>query len=100
MSGCGFTMSSKFLSQVTKNSKACPRAPVGWLLFLCCCILPGGIQAEVNSIRRVLVFYEVGAHYPAIARIDQGISDTLRNSPYQIELYREYLDTALFPDPP
>jgi PAS domain S-box-containing protein len=23
----------------------------------------------------------------------------LRNSPYQIELYREYLDTALFPDP-
>ena len=92
-------MSSQFLSQVTKSSKACRRALVGWLLFLCCCVLPGGIQAEVNPIRRVLVFYEVGAHYPAIALIDQGISGTLRNSPYQIELYREYLDTALFPDP-
>jgi len=92
-------MSSEFLSQVTKDSKACRRALVGWLLFLCCCVLPGGLQAEVNPIRRVLVFYEVGAHYPAIALIDQGISDTLRNSPYQIELYREYLDTSLFPDP-
>jgi PAS domain S-box-containing protein len=92
-------MSSEFLAQVTKNSKACKRALVCWLLFLCSCVLPGGIQAEVNPTRRVLVFYEVGAHYPAIALIDQGISETLRNSPYQIELYREYLDTALFPDP-
>jgi PAS domain S-box-containing protein len=92
-------MSSQFLAQLTKNRKACRRALVGWLLFLCCCVLPGVIRAEVNPIRRVLVFYEVGAHYPAIALIDQGISDALRNSPYQIELYREYLDTALFPDP-
>ena len=92
-------MSSQFLAQLTKNRKACRRALVGWILFLCCCVLPGGIRAEVNPVRRVLVFYEVGAHYPAIALIDQGISDTLRNSPYQIELYREYLDTALFPDP-
>jgi PAS domain S-box-containing protein len=53
----------------------------------------------VNPVRRVLVFYEVGAHYPAIALIDQGISEALRNSPHEIELYREYLDTALFPDP-
>jgi PAS domain S-box-containing protein len=92
-------MSREFLAQVTKNSKGCRRVLVGWLLFLCCCVTPGGIQAEVNPIRRVLVFYEVGPHYPAITLIDQGISDTLRNSPYQIELYREYLDTALFPDP-
>src|ERR1700756_3920044 len=92
-------MSSEFLAQVTKNLKGCRRALVSWLLFLCCCVLPGGTEAEVNPIRRVLVFYEVGAHYPAIALIDQGISDALRNSPYQIELYREYLDTALFPDP-
>jgi len=92
-------MSSEFLAQLTTYSKARRRALVGWLLFLCCCVLPGGIQAEVNPIRRVLVFYEVGPNYPAIALIDQGISDALRNSPYQIELYREYLDTALFPDP-
>src|SRR4029077_2415876 len=92
-------MSSELLAQVTKYSKARRRALVCWLIFLCSCVLPGDIQAEVKRIRRVLDFYEVGAHYPAIALIDQGISETLRNSPYQIELYREYLDTALFPDP-
>jgi PAS domain S-box-containing protein len=92
-------MSSQFLAQLTKNRKAYRRALVGWLLCLCCCVLPGVIHAEVNPIRRVLVFYEVSPHYPAIVLIDQGISETLRNSPYQIELYREYLDTALFPDP-
>jgi ABC-type uncharacterized transport system substrate-binding protein len=92
-------MLRQFLAQLTKNRKACRRAPVAWLLFLCCCVIPTTIRAQVNPIRRVLVFYEVGAHYPAIAVIDQGISATLRNSPQQIELYREYLDTALFPDP-
>src|ERR1700757_305533 len=92
-------MLSQVLAQLTKNRKACRRALVGWLLFLCCCVIPTTIRAQVDPIRRVLVFYEVGAHYPAIGLIDQGISDTLRNSPYQIELYREYLDTALFPDP-
>jgi PAS domain S-box-containing protein len=95
----GFSMSSEFLARVTKYSKAHRRALVGCLLFLCCCVFPRSIRAQINPTRRVLVFYEVGAHYPAIALIDQGISETLRNSPYQIELYREYLDTALFPDP-
>ena len=93
-------MSSELSSQVTRNSKASRRGLVGFLfLVFCCCVLPKSIRAQVNPIRRVLVFYEVGAHYPAMALIDQGISDTLRNSPHQIELYREYLDTALFPDP-
>jgi len=91
-------MFSQFLEQLTKNRKACRRSLVVWLLFLCCGVIPTTVRAQVDSIRRVLVFYEVGAHYPAIALIDQGISDALRNSPHQIELYREYLDTALFPD--
>ena len=90
-------MFSQFLEQLTKNRKACRRA-LAWLLFLCCGVIPTTVRAQVDPIRRVLVFYEVGAHYPAIALIDQGISDALRNSPHQIELYREYLDTALFPD--
>src|ERR1700756_2972477 len=91
-------MLSQFLQQSTRNRKACRQALVVWLLFLCCGVIPTTIRAQVDPIRRVLVFYEVGAHYPAIALIDQGISNALRNSPYQIELYREYLDTALFPD--
>ena len=81
------------------NSGACRRALAVCLLFLLCCVLPRSIQAQVNPTRRILVLYEVDAHYPAISVIDRGISDTLRNSPHEIELYREYLDTALFPDP-
>ena len=75
-------------------------ARVTALAALLLLLLPQTIAAApAKEFRRVLVFYEVGPHYPAIALIDQGISDSLRNSPYQIELYREYLDTALFPDP-
>ena len=80
------------------NSQAFRRLAV-WLFFLFCCVLPRSIQSQVNPIQRVLVLYEVDAHYPAISIIDQGISDTLRNLPHEIEIYREYLDTALFPDP-
>jgi ABC-type uncharacterized transport system substrate-binding protein len=75
------------------------RRTLGAFLFFSGCLLSGNVAAQDNPIRRVLVFYEVGPNYPAVAVIDQGISATLRNSPYQIELYREYLDTALFPDP-
>src|SRR6201987_2657059 len=92
-------MLSQVLAQLTRNRKACRQALVVWLLFLFCGVIPTTIRAQVEPIRRVLVFYEVGAHYPAIALIDQGISDALRNSPYQIELYRESLHPALFPDP-
>ena len=76
------------------------RRPLTMLLVLSCVwLLVGSIGAQVKPIRRVLVIYELGPNYPAIALIDQGISETLKNSPYQIEVYREYLDTALFPDP-
>ena len=75
------------------------RRGLGAFLFFSGCLLSGSVAAQDNPIRRVLVFYEVAPNYPAIALIDQGISATLRSSPYQIELYREYLDTALFPDP-
>ena len=73
------------------------RAAALLLLFLL--LLQGVAGAEARVARRVLVLYEVGPNYPAIAVLDQGISDALRNSPYQIEVYREYFDTALFPDP-
>jgi len=67
--------------------------------FLSGCLLSGSVAGQDNPIRRVLVFYEVGPNYPAIALIDRGIADTLKTSRYQIEEYREYLDTSLFPDP-
>jgi len=54
--------------------------------------------AQVRETRRVLIFYENGPAFPAISLIDQGIRVALENSPYQIEFYREYLETALFPE--
>jgi PAS domain S-box-containing protein len=90
-------MSSEFLARAANKSRSIGR-PALVHCFLVCALL-GSIKAEANPIRRVLVLYEVGSHYPAIAMIDQAISDKLRNSSYPIEIYREYLDTALFPDP-
>jgi PAS domain S-box-containing protein len=84
-------------SQITSHRRRWQITAI--FLVFCSYVAAGKIGAQVNPIRRVLVFYEVGPHYPAIALIDKGISDILRNSPYQIELHREYLDTALFPDP-
>jgi PAS domain S-box-containing protein len=42
---------------------------------------------------------EVGASYPGIAIINQGIQAALNDSHYRLELYSEYMDTGLFPDP-
>jgi PAS domain S-box-containing protein len=42
--------------------------------------------------------YEVNPIYPAIRLIDEGIRASLENSPYELEIYREYLDTILLPD--
>lgn len=55
--------------------------------------------AQVKEVRRVLIFYELGLSSPGVDLVDQGIRAALANSPYQIELYREYLETTLFPPP-
>ena len=59
----------------------------------------GGVCAEPSPLRRVLIVNEVGASYPAINHVDEGIRESLQTSPYQIEFYREYLDMLLFPRP-
>jgi PAS domain-containing protein len=97
--GLRLAMLCHFSSARWGDSRAWRQAITALLILFCGWLFAGRIGAQVNPIRRVLVFYELGPHYPAIALIDKGISDILRNSPYQIELYREYLDTALFPDP-
>jgi PAS domain S-box-containing protein len=55
-------------------------------------------QTQVKPVRRVLVVNELGISAPSIALEDQAIRAELEKSPYQIELYREYLETTLFPD--
>lgn len=54
---------------------------------------------KTKETRRILILSEVGTSYPAISIISQGIQTALRNSPYRLEFYSEYLDTVLFPDP-
>jgi PAS domain S-box-containing protein len=48
--------------------------------------------------RRILILNEVNASYPAVGVIDEAIRDSLQESKYRIEIYREYMETALFPD--
>ena len=70
--------------------------------LFCVSFLAGLVQnssAQTKQIRRVLIFYELGLSSPAVTVLDQQIRSALENSPYQIELYREYLETTLFPDP-
>jgi PAS domain S-box-containing protein len=67
------------------------------VVILSCLLSPPSI-AQVKEIRRVLIFNEYGPASPAIAAIDEQIRKALDNSPYQIELYSEFLETALFPD--
>jgi PAS domain S-box-containing protein len=69
------------------------------LLFFSACVLPVSTEGQVKPIRRVLVLYEIGLSSPSVSVLDQGIRSVLEDSPFQIELYREYLETTLFPDP-
>src|ERR1700750_1269366 len=67
------------------------------LVLLASCLLfrPGAGQ-ELKQVRRVAVFYELGLSSPAVALLDREMRAALEKSPYQIELYPEYLETTLF----
>jgi PAS domain S-box-containing protein len=70
------------------------------LVLVLFCFLPGSAgEAPSKPVRRVLIFNEVGTAYPGINLMDQGIRSALRTSSYKLEVYREYMDTLLFPDP-
>ena len=55
--------------------------------------------APAKEVRRILILNEENATYPGIRIINQGIQAGLNDSPYQLQLYSEYMDTTLFPDP-
>ena len=54
---------------------------------------------QIRKVRRVLILYELGRSSPAVRMLDKGIDSALESTPDQIELYREYFETTLFPDP-
>jgi signal transduction histidine kinase len=75
------------------------RASTQILILIACCVLSAVAAAPVKSVRRVLFINSLGPSYPYTARIDEAIRNVLEQSPYQIELYHEYLETVLFPEP-
>lgn len=85
-------------SQVISDSRVRRRVLAGCLLILCSTLLSNA-GAQVKPVRRVLIIYELGMSSPGVSVLDQQIRVPLDNSPFQIELYREYLETTLFPDP-
>ena len=66
------------------------------VLLKCCLIFPNKTDSQVKEVRRVVVFYEVGMSSPAVALLDREVRASLDDSPYQIELYAEHLETTLF----
>ena len=73
-----------------------------WVLLavLVATFLSHPIGAEpAKEVRRIFILNEVGASYPAITVINEEIQVALNGSPYRLEFYSEYMDTALFPDP-
>ncbi len=54
--------------------------------------------APTREVRRILILNEENATYPGITIINQGIQAGLHDSPFQLQLYSEYMDTSLFPD--
>lgn len=60
---------------------------------------PSTVAAPPKEVRRVLIFnvYNPLAS-PGVALMDQAIVAGLQEAPYQIELYSEEMESALFPD--
>src|ERR1700751_2899668 len=75
--------------------RVCLRTLVFLLLLSC---LPRVAQPQ-SERRRVLILYEVGTSGPAVSLIYQGIVAAFETSPYKLEIYREYMESVLFPDP-
>jgi len=69
------------------------------LVFLLCCPSFRGVADATEGVRRVLIIYEAGSYSPLVNLVDQGIRAAFNDSPYRIEFYRTYLETAAFPDP-
>lgn len=83
----------------TPGYQGCKAWKLVYLFFFSLLFPQGPVAAQVKEVRRVLIIYELGLSSPGVELVDQGIRTALENSPYQIELYREYLETTLFPAP-
>ena len=82
-----------------KTSRELPCTALLFVFLAASLLWPKLTSAQVKQVRRVLIFYELGLSSPAVELLDGQIRAALAAAPFQIELYREYLETNLFPDP-
>ncbi len=82
------------------------RLTCGWARYICVlfAMLTTGLQSQplaaepAKEVRRILILYEAGIQWPAIALINEAIGESVQGSKYRIEIYREYMESLLFPD--
>src|SRR5581483_948625 len=55
-------------------------------------------DAPSPPIRRILILNEQNPTYPAIGLIDEAMRESLQGSKYRVQIYREYLESNMFPD--
>ena len=94
---------SRFVSRTLtlgarRGKESRPRIMVLALLAACLLFQPKA-NSEVQEVRRVVIFYELGPSSPAVALLDREMRATLDTSRYHLELYGDYLETTLFDDP-
>jgi PAS domain S-box-containing protein len=98
LSLCEERRSRKSGSSTTKQGQGVLKLAAILCAGLIFALAPKTVSAE--ETRRVLVFYEQGVATSAVALVDGQIRDVLeKQSRYHIDLYTEFMDTNLFPDP-
>jgi signal transduction histidine kinase len=81
-----------------RGKESRPRIVIVSLLAACLLFQPKA-NSEVQEVRRVVVFYELGPSSPAVTLLDREMRAALESSRYHIEFYGDYLETTLFDDP-
>lgn len=94
------SIASKWLSASTKrrHSFTVRICACHLLFFLLSGLALSSTGEGIIHPRRILILYEAGTAYPGIRLVEQGLRDVLDSSPVKLEIYREYLETILFPD--
>jgi hypothetical protein len=67
-------------------------------LVAACFLVQPATAAQVKEVRLVLFLNARGPSSRGVPRIEQEIRAALQKSPYQVEIYREYLETRPFSD--
>ena len=91
------------ITHVPAMRPKCPIMTEVWmhassLLILFCLMKFGNVGEAQITPHRILILYEVGTEYPGVNLIEQGLRAAFDTPHDKLEIYREYMETVLFPD--